>query len=133
MPTMANITVKAANNTTDVVYTGKSPSAGDTVPAIWRNETVGTAAQHMPEFRLAFRDSPNSQERRGRATYVYPQIATDTTTTLTSVVNKAMAGADFTLPKGMKMTDINEFAAQFGNLFASALIKACVAEGYSAT
>lgn len=132
MPIMANITVKAADNTTNVVYTGKSPSAGDTVPAIWRNETVGSASQHMPEFRLAFRDSPNGQERRGRATYVYPQIATDTTTTLTSVVNKAMAGADFTIPKGMKNADINEFAAQFGNLFASALIKACVAEGYSA-
>jgi hypothetical protein len=132
MPNMANITVKAANNTTDVVYTGKSPSAGETVPAIWRNETVGTASQHMPEFRLSFRDSPNGQERRGRATYVYPQIATDTTTTLTSVVNKAMAGADFTVPKGMKNTDLAEFAAQFGNLFASALIKACVSEGYSA-
>lgn len=133
MPTMANITVKAANNTTDVVYTGKSPSAGDTVPAIWRNETVGTAANHMPEFRLAFRDSPNGQERRGRGTYVYPQIATDTTTTLTSVVNKAMAGVDFTLPKGMKAADCAEFAAQFGNLFAAALIKACVQDGYSAT
>jgi hypothetical protein len=43
-----------------------------------------------------------------------------------------MAGADFTVPKGMKNTDLAEFAAQFGNLFASALIKACVSEGYSA-
>lgn len=133
MPQMANITVKAANGTTDVVYTGKSPSAGDGVPAIWRNETVGSAAAHMPELRLSFRDSPNGADRRGRATYVYPQIATDTTTTLTSVVNKAMAGADFTLPKGMKAADCAEFAAQFGNLFASALIKSCVQDGYSAT
>jgi hypothetical protein len=44
-----------------------------------------------------------------------------------------MAGVDFALPKGMKNADLAEFAAQFGNLFAATLIKACVAEGYSAT
>jgi hypothetical protein len=132
MPTMANITVKAANGTTDVVYVAKSPSAGDTVPAIWRNESVGTAPAHMPELRLTWRESPNGQKRRGRATYVYPQIATDTTTSTTSVVDKASAGVDFELPKGFPITSASEFAAQFGNLFASALVKACNADGYSA-
>lgn len=133
MPSMANITVKMANGSTDVVYTAKSPSAGDTVPAIWRNETVGNAAAHMPELRLTFRDSPDKARRKGRATYVYPQIATDTTTTLTKVVNKAMAGVDFDIPKGMPNTVTAEFAAQFGNLFAAALLKACVQDGFSAT
>lgn len=133
MPAMADLVVKAANGTTDVTYKAKSPSAGNNVPAIWRNEAVGVAPVHMPELRLAFRDSPNGAERRGRATFVYPQIATDSTTSLTSVVNKALAGVDFTLPKGMKATDVTEFGAQFGNLFAAALIKSSVADGYAPT
>lgn len=132
MPSMANITVKAANGTTDVTYVAKSPSAGDSVPAIWRNESVGTAAAHMPELRLTWRDAPGGQKRRGRATYVYPQIATDTTTSTTSVVDRANAGVDFELPKGFTTANAAEFAAQFGNLFASALIKSCNADGFSA-
>lgn len=132
MPVMANITVKAADGTTDVVYVAKSPSAGDTVPAVWRNESVGTSPSHMPELRLSWREAPGGQKRRGRATYVYPQIATDTTTSLTSVVDKATAGVDFELPKGFPITSAGEFAAQFGNLFASALVKACNADGFSA-
>jgi hypothetical protein len=86
----------------------------------------------MPELRLTWRESPNGQKRRGRATYVYPQIATDTTTSTTSVIDKASAGVDFELPKGFPIASAGEFAAQFGNLFASALVKACNADGYSA-
>lgn len=134
MPSMANIIVKKADGTTDVTYVAKSPSAGDTVPAIWRNESVGTAPTHYPELRLSFREGPNGKaERRGRATFVYPQIATDTTTSLTSVVERALAGLDITLPKGMTSANAAEFAAQFGNLLAAALIEECMREGYSAT
>ncbi|UHM27614.1 MAG: hypothetical protein FLV1_gp2 [Fushun levivirus 1] len=133
MPSMADIVVKAANGTTDVTYTAKSPSAGNGVPAIWRNQSVGSAPSHMPELRLAFRDSPNGAERRGRATFVYPQIATDTTTSLVSVVNKAIAGMDITLPKGMSSAAAAEFGAQLGNLLATALIKSCNSDGYAPT
>jgi hypothetical protein len=133
MPALANITIKKANGTTDIVYTGKSPSAGDGVPAIWRSDTVGFAVAHQPEFRLTAREASKGLKRAMRVTYVYPQIATNSTTGVTSVIDKAMASADVTLPKGMATADVAEFAYQWANLVASSLIKQCLADGVSAT
>lgn len=42
MPTLANITIKKADGTTDVVYTAIAGAAGDNTPAMFRNETIGT-------------------------------------------------------------------------------------------
>jgi hypothetical protein len=133
MPSIANVTVKKNDGVTDLVYTSKSPAAGDTVPAIWRADSIGTAPSHQPEFRLTAREAQKGAARALRSTFVYPQIATNSTTTVTSVVNKAMASTDWTIPKGMSAADINEFATQYGNLLASTLIKSCVKDGYSAS
>ena len=133
MPAIANITVKKNDTTTDIVYTGVSPSSGDTSPAIWKSQTVGVAPAHQPEFRLIARDAQGGARRAMRSTYVYPQIATNSTTSLTSVVDKASASVDWVFPKGMAQTDINEFVSQFANLLVATLIKDCVKGGYSAT
>lgn len=133
MPAIANITIKKANGTTDIVYTGKSPSAGDGVPAIWRSDTVGFAVAHQPELRLTAREASKGLKRAMRGTYVYPQIATNSTTGVTSVIDKALFSFDGVLPKGMATADVNECAHQFANLLASALIKQCLADGVSAT
>jgi hypothetical protein len=133
MPNLANITVKKFDGTTDVIYTGVSPASGDGSPAVWRNEAIGVAANHRPELRLTSKDVKSGKARGLRATYAYPQIATNTTTSLTSVVDTMRVSADWDIPKGMSQTDINEAAYQFGNLMAAALIKSCTASGYSAT
>jgi hypothetical protein len=131
MPQIANITVKKNDGTTDVTYTYKSPSAGDGVPAIWRNDAIGTAAQHRPELRLTSRDANSGKDRHMRSTFVWPQIATDSTTSLVSVVNRALGSGDWTMPKGMPAADINEMVAQYANLLASALIKASCQDGFA--
>lgn len=133
MPSIANITIKKNDGTTDIVYTTKSPSAGDTVAAIWRADSIGSAPAHQPELRLTAREANKGSSRALRSTFLYPQIATNTTTSITGVVNKAMAATDWIIPKGMSAADINEFASQYGNLLASALIKQCVKDGYSAS
>lgn len=133
MPSIANITVKKNDGTTDIVYVSKSPSAGDTVPAIWRADSIGSAPSHQPEFRLTAREANKGASRALRCTFLYPQIATNSTTAVTSVVQKAMASTDWTIPKGMSVADINEFASQYGNLLAAVLIKQCVKDGYSAS
>jgi len=133
MPTMANITVKKHDGTTDIVYSAMSPSSGDGVPAIWKSTTVGVASAHQPELRLSARDAGKGASRALRGTFQYPQIATDSTTGLTTVVNRAAASLDVTFPKGMSQTDIAEFSAQFGNLLHSTLIQACLEAGYSAS
>jgi transcriptional regulator of met regulon len=54
MPAMANITVKKADDTTDVIYVAISPSAGDKVPAIWQV----TASQPIKVFDRISRSRP---------------------------------------------------------------------------
>lgn len=131
MPQMANITVKKDNGTTDIVYTAMTPSGGDGVPAVWRSASVGTAAAHQPEFRLVSKEASRGSKRHVRATYVYPQIMTNSTTGVTEVIDRAIASADFTISKGMAQLDINEFASQFANLIASALAKESVKSGFA--
>lgn len=133
MPAIANITVKKNDGTTDITYTGVSPSSGDGVPAIFKSQTVGTAQAHQPELRISSRDAMKGEKRNLRATYVYPQISTNSTTGVTSVVDKASADVNWNVPKGMAQADVNEFASQLANLIVSALVKQCVKDGYAPT
>lgn len=131
MPQMANIVVKKNDGTTDVTYTGVVPSSGDQTSAVWKSQAVGTAPAHQPELRLSSREGGKGARRVLRATFKYPQISTNTTTGVTSVIDTASADADFSFPKGMDQASIDEFAAQFANLLASALLKASVQSGYA--
>lgn len=133
MPSIANITVKKNDGTTDITYSAVTPSSGDKTAAVWKSQTVGTAPAHQPEFRLASREGNQGKSRASRSTYAYPQIATNTTTGLTSVVDRAMAATDWTFAKSMSQSDINEFVSQYANLLVATLVKDCVKSGYSAT
>lgn len=133
MPSLANITVKKNDGTTDIVWTGISPSSGDGTQAIWRSQTVGTAPAHQPEIRLASREADGGKKRALRAYFLYPMIATDTTTGVTSVIHRELASVDWTIPKDMAQVDINEASSQFVNLLASTLFKDCVKAGFAPT
>lgn len=128
----ASLTIKKNDGTTDIVYTGVSPASGES-PCVLRSQTVGSAAIHQPEFRLSAKDAKAGKSRHLRSTYVYPQIATNTTTGVTSVVERAMASTDWDLPKSMSSADVNEFVSQYANLLAAAIIRQTVKEGFSLT
>jgi len=132
MPQLANITVKKNDGVTDIIYTGVVPSSGDKNPAVWKYQAAGVAIGQQPEFRLTARESGDGK-RELRSTMFYPQVSTNSTTGVTSVVRKAMGSATWVLDKEMNATDVNEFVSQFANLMASALVKSCVQSGYSAT
>jgi hypothetical protein len=133
MPAIADITVKKNDGTTDIVYAAQAPSSGDGTAAVWKSTTVGVAQAHQPEIRLVSKEADSGAARGLRSTYQYPQIATDSTTSLVSVVNKATASTDWKFPKGMTQADVNEFVSQYANLLKSTLIVACVKAGYSAS
>jgi hypothetical protein len=133
MPSIADITIKKNDGTTDIVYAQQMPASGDGSPAVWRATSVGSAPAHAPEFRLTSREASRGVKRALRSTYVYPQIATNTTTSITSVVDRASADTNWTFPKGMSQADINEFVSQYANLLVSTLVKDCVKVGYSAS
>ena len=133
MPSIANITVKKNDAVTDITYAASSPASGDNTPAVWKATTVGTAPAHQPEFRLVAREAKKGASRALRSTFQYPQIATNSTTGVTSVLDRASAATDWTFPKSMTQSDINEFVTQYANLLVSTLVKDCVKSGYSAS
>lgn len=136
MPNMANITVKKNDGTTDIVYTAKSPSAGDSVPAVWRADTVGSAPSHRPELRLMSKNTrkANEEAREMRGTYKYPQLVTDTNLGgLVTVKRDALVTFTAVMPKDMTAADINECVSQAFNLFVSALIKDSCKDGFAPT
>lgn len=133
MPSLANITVKKNDGTTDITYTGVVPSSGDSTPAVWKSQSVGSAQAHQPELRLQARDSADKKKRVLRLTYLYPSTQTDSTTGRTTVVNRAFGTTDFTFDLDMPQTDVNEAVSQFTNLQDSALVVDCLKAGYSAT
>lgn len=133
MPAIANMVIKKNDGTTDISYTAICPSSGDGVPAVWRSESVGTAMAHRPEIRLSSRDAANGAKRALRGTFVYPQLSTNTTTGVTSVVDRVMASFDVAIPKGMPQSDVDEAVSQFGNLMAAGQIRNALKAGYSAT
>jgi hypothetical protein len=130
MPALADITVKKADGTTDVVWYGIQPSAGIN-PAIWRN-VAGSAWAFCPEIRMTAKEGPRGASRLLRATLVWPEIATNTTTGLTSVANRARFTGEWEMPKGMSDTPRVEFAYQTANLLAATLFKTQVSNGMAA-
>lgn len=132
MPTIANITIKKNDGTTDVIYTAVSPSGGERSPAVWRNNTVGTAAAHRPTFQLSARKNGPGTARRMEGQYVYPTTITGTDGKI-SVADKAIFDITAVLPQGMPQTDLDEAVSQCFNLLAATLNKDCFKAGYSAT
>lgn len=133
MPSMANITVKKNDGTTDIVWTGVCPSSGDGVAAIWRSETVGSAPAHYPKFELRSKYNGQRTARRMDVNYVYPQTATDSTTSLTEVVNRIPFQLTAAIPEGVPATVIAEAVSQFANLLASTLMKDSFKAGFAPT
>lgn len=133
MPQIADITVKKADETTNITYTAYLASAGDKAPAIWRSATVGGAQSHHPELRIVCRDNGSKTARRVDMSFSYKQLATDSTTGLVSVINTVPFQCTAAIPGGMPQADIDEAVAQFFNLGASTLVKQCFKVAFSAT
>jgi len=127
---MANITVKKADNTTDVVYSVATPSAGDKSPAVWKNQTVGTVNAARPTFTLVAADNGTKKSRRVRSTFFWPKTRVDA---LSNVVVSGGASSESShlIPQDMTPAEIGEYVAQYANLLASALVKSALNEGYA--
>lgn len=133
MPTMANITVKASNGSTDVIYNAVTASGGDKSPAIWRNDAFGGTVGQRPELRIKSAPNGSNNSRKVEGNYTFPQLYTDTTTGLSKVATRANVSYSLSVPTDMADASLAEFAAQFGNLMAAALIKSIHNTGYAAT
>jgi hypothetical protein len=129
---MADLTVKKADETTNIVYTQKVASAGDRTPAIWKSTTVGTAPAHNPSLSLTSRSNADGKVRRLDYAYSYPQTAVASDGSI-SVVNLFQSSGSTAVPQGMPQADVNEAVAQLFNCLSQALIKTAHKDGYAPT
>lgn len=132
MPTMADISVKKADETTSITYSQVVASAGDRTSAVWKCTSVGSAPSHNPTLQLASRWNEKKTARRMDAEYAYPQTATASDGSI-SVINIIPISMTAAIPQGVPQAIIDEACAQAMNLFASALIKNSLKSGYSPT
>jgi hypothetical protein len=132
MAAMTDLTVKKADETTNIVYTMKVTSAGDRTPAIWKSTTVGTAPSHNPSFSITSRGNADGKVRRVDFAYAYPQTAVASDGSI-SVVNIAQISGSAAIPQGMPQLDLNEAVAQCFNLLGQTLVKTVFKDGYAPT
>lgn len=130
MATMADITIKKNDGTTDITYSAKVASAGDNTSAVWKSTTVGTAPAHNPTIAMSTRSNGPNTARRVDVKFVYPHTVTGTDGSV-SIDNQAIFTGSFVLPQGMPQADINEAVSQCYNLLYASLIKTASKDGYA--
>jgi hypothetical protein len=134
MPTMANITVKKADGTTDIVYDAVTASGGENSPAVWRQDT-GAPASLPPGLRQTLKVSTKwngpKTARQLIFEFSYPYAVQDTTTTLYAAKDKVLFTGIITIPQSIPNTLLAEACNQGPNLIASALFKAAANMGYA--
>lgn len=131
MPQMANITVKKADGTTDIVYSAVMPSSGDKTPAVWRANAVSTIPKHRPVFSILTKDNGPRTARHVSGVFKFPAVSTvGGVETQTATVPLSFEG---TLPTTIDAAVVKEAVYQFGNLLVAALVRAQLEEGYAAT
>lgn len=130
MPSMANITVKNTANG-DVTYNAATASAGDSSPAVWRNNSASNALAFRPTFTVLTRDNARRNGRVFRATFKWPVVVQE------NFVDVLKATVPFevngTLPTNIDSALLTEAFTQLGNLLVSTLVRSAVTEGYAPT
>lgn len=132
MPSLANITVKKNDGSTDITYTGVAASAGDKSPALWRSNTVGDAAAQRPFLQATSEWNGPKDARRVRYTFQYPYVV-EGTDGRKRVAARVNADLTVTIPQEIDDDDINEAAAQFSNLIGATLTKDVLKSGFAPT
>lgn len=131
MANMANITIKAANGSTDVVLVAKVPSAGDSSPARWDEDAANTIRRLRPTFQCVSRFNGERSARR-----VDVKVSVPVTRVIESVdtsIGNIVFNGSIVVPLDVSDTQANEAVARVVNYLASGLMKTVLSEGYSPT
>lgn len=131
MPNMADITVKKADGTTNIVWAQVNPSSGDTVAALWKSQTVGSTMLQRPSLRLWANNASGGAQRSIRSALVYPILQVENG--VTKVIGYCTQSSESKVFMNAPDADVGEFVEQGFNLLGSALVKSCVKAGFGPT
>lgn len=138
MPTQASLTVKKADETTNIVFDAIAPSSGDQVAALWRQDTGAAAALpvgHRSTFSVQTMWNGPRTARRCVITFKRPYSLLNSSTGRYESTDSATMRLEFTMPQALPATEANESAYQAMNLLglASGQVKLAIATGYAPT
>lgn len=132
MPQMANITVKAANGTTDILFTALSPAGQDGTPAVWRYEDPGRLASERWRFEVSSKWN-GTRDARKVSTFLNCPImrATAVAGVNDKVGNMQFRDGGSILPQNATDSAMADAAAIYANLLKSTLIQSVFTTGYA--
>lgn len=133
MPQMADITVKKADGTTDVIYVRSMASAGDKMPARWTQDAYSGVQGLRPLFELQTQNNGDATVRQAKNRFQYPILYTDASTGLLRLQKTIGFEGISYLPRDVTTLQWKEAWAQYGNILCSTLVRACIEEGYAPT
>jgi hypothetical protein len=136
MPSMANIVVKKADDTTNITYDVVSASGGDMSPAVWRQDTGAVAGLPVGlrnVFKLSSKWNGPKTARQISFELTMPYAVQDSTTTLYSAKDRVVFNGMMTVPQGIPAANINEAVYQGLNLVGALLTRQAAAAGYAPT
>lgn len=131
MTAAADITVKKADGTTDILWSVLAGSGGDSAPAIWRSNTAAGTIGQRPTFQITSKWNGPKTARRVDIAGSFPSVYTNSSTGQTEVRGTIPFVASFGVPVNIATADLNEAAAQLCNLMASVMTKGAVSSGYA--
>lgn len=134
MPSMANITVKKADETTNITYDALTAAGGDGSKAVWRQDTgavAGLPVGHRAVLEMRSVDNGPRSARRVEMVYKRPYSIQNSATTRYESNDTVVGSVSVTLPKEIPASEIAEAVHQMCNLIASTLVKDSLKAGYS--
>lgn len=123
MANIANVTVKKADGTTDIVYTAVQGSSGYGSNALWRQEDASVPVALRPVLKMRFQPNGNNNAMRPHFEYSYPHTYTDTTTGLKKQANIVLFSSDGLMPTEVPDAIMAEAVHQFTNLLVNTHVR----------
>lgn len=131
---MANLTVKKADETTNIVYDALTGAAGDGSKAVWRQDTGAAAGMpigHRATLEMRTTDNGPRTARRAALMFKRPYSTQNTVTTKYEYSDAFILEANAVMPKAIPALELAESVHQACNLLAQTLIKDALKAGYS--
>jgi hypothetical protein len=132
MPQMANITVKAADGTTDVIFTALSPAGQDGTPAVWRVENPLIPPTQRMRFETSSRWNGPKDARKINTFLNLPITVNTAVAGVYGVVgNIQFRDGQMIAPQSAVDANLAHAAACYANLLKSTLIQSVFTTGYA--
>jgi hypothetical protein len=130
---MASLTVKKADETTNITY---DALRGDGSEDVWRQDTgaaAGMPVGHRAMLTVKTSDNGPKTARRIVATFSRPYSTQNTVTSKYEAKDQFFARLEMTQPNAIPGSEQSESARQFLNLVNQTLIKQIAETGYAAS